>query len=201
VAVHQVAHLKAVLFLEVTLSEEFDVEQVSPLLTDVPLFDGVRNIRQVESKLQDHEFVLLVLKRIFFALKPSFNRIYSAHMVRHICCEHTVDHQLTHTCKVWLIKLVRPVVLGVPKHDFETSSDVVTLQDADIVVSNCHWVLNVWKENAVNSRVLKVVANCCCENSQVLIRIEVHLVTQVAMLQNHVHSLAEISCMSLIMVS
>jgi len=45
------------------------------------------------------------------------------------------------------------------------------------------------------------VANCCCENSQVLIRIEVHLVTQVAMLQNHVHSLAEISCMSLIMVS
>jgi hypothetical protein len=49
--------------------------------------------------------------------------------------------------------------------------------------------------------VLEVVANRCCENGQVLISIKIHLFAQVTVFQNHIYSLAQISGVSLIMVS
>jgi hypothetical protein len=120
--------------------------------------------------------------------------------VRHVCCKHAVDHHLTHTREIHLLKFDRPVILRVPQHQFEAGCDVVAFQNADVVMSDRDRVLHMLQENVIHSRVLEIMANRRGVDGKVLIGVQIHHFAQVACRQKHVYALAEVGCMRLIMV-
>lgn len=156
-SVVELTHWEVVHFLEVTLGEELNEQEVAPVAAQAPSLGWVRNVRQVEHELNEDLFVLRLRRVEVFVGDARADLSLLDEVLRHVGRHHCLDDHLTHSLEVLPTHLRGPVVRRVLRHQLERGSNVMVLKHTYVIVTDCDRVIHTDEEDIVDAWVFKVV--------------------------------------------